>query len=38
MGIDPADARTELARVANESPVGPDGYWSLAEAADQIAA
>lgn len=33
MGIDPTDARAELARVANETPVGPDGYWSLPEAA-----
>jgi predicted DsbA family dithiol-disulfide isomerase len=38
MGIDPADARTELARVASETPVGADGYWSLTESADQLAA
>jgi predicted DsbA family dithiol-disulfide isomerase len=29
MGIDRDDARTELARVAREEPVGPDGWWSL---------
>ena len=23
------DARQELARVADERPVGPDGYWTL---------
>jgi predicted DsbA family dithiol-disulfide isomerase len=38
MGLDPADARTELARVAHQTPVGPDGYWSLSESAGQIAA
>ena len=38
MGIEPADARAELARVASEDPVGPDGYWSLPAAADRIAA
>jgi predicted DsbA family dithiol-disulfide isomerase len=38
MGIDPADARAELARVATATPVGPDAYWSLAESADRIAA
>lgn len=38
MGIEPADARAELARIANETPVGPDGYWSLPAAAGQIAA
>jgi predicted DsbA family dithiol-disulfide isomerase len=38
MGIDPAEARAELARVARETPVGPDGYWSLAEAAASLAA
>jgi predicted DsbA family dithiol-disulfide isomerase len=35
MGIDRDDARTELARVASEQPVGPDGWWSLAATADQ---
>ena len=38
MGIDPVDARAELARVAHESPVGADGYWSLAEVAGRVAA
>jgi predicted DsbA family dithiol-disulfide isomerase len=38
MGIEPADARAELARVARETPVGPDGYWSLPAAAGQVAA
>src|SRR5215208_6472297 len=38
MGIEPADARAELARVAREAPVGPDGYWSLPAAADSVAA
>jgi predicted DsbA family dithiol-disulfide isomerase len=38
MGIDPAEARAELARVATATPVGPDAYWSLAEAADRLAA
>ena len=27
IGLD--EARTELARVAHEDPVGPDGWWSL---------
>jgi predicted DsbA family dithiol-disulfide isomerase len=38
MGIEPSDARAELARVAREDPVGPDGYWSLPAAAGQVAA
>jgi predicted DsbA family dithiol-disulfide isomerase len=38
MGIEPAEARAELARVASETPVGPDGYWSLREQAAQAAA
>jgi predicted DsbA family dithiol-disulfide isomerase len=38
MGIEPTDARAELARVAHETPVGPDGYWSLPSAAGQVAA
>jgi predicted DsbA family dithiol-disulfide isomerase len=38
MGTEPADARAELARVASETPVGPDGYWSLPAAARSIAA
>ena len=38
MGIEPADARAELARVAHGTPVGADGYWSPAEPAVQVAA
>jgi predicted DsbA family dithiol-disulfide isomerase len=38
MGIDPDDARNELARVAHGTPVGPDGYWTLADAVGQVAA
>jgi hypothetical protein len=38
MGIDRDDARTELARVADETPVGPDGWWTLAAAAARAAA
>ena len=38
MAIESADARAELARVASETPVGPDGYWSLREQAGQVAA
>jgi predicted DsbA family dithiol-disulfide isomerase len=38
MGLEPAEARTELARVATETPVGPDGYWSLPAAAGRVAA
>jgi predicted DsbA family dithiol-disulfide isomerase len=29
MDVDLDEARTELARVAHEEPVGPDGWWSL---------
>ena len=38
MGIEPAEARAELARIAHETPVGPDGYWSLPAAAAELAA
>jgi hypothetical protein len=38
MGIDASDARTELARVAREEPVGPDGWWTLDAAAERRAA
>jgi len=38
MGIEPAEARAQLARVASETPVGPDGYWSLPAAARNVAA
>jgi predicted DsbA family dithiol-disulfide isomerase len=38
MGIEPADARAELARIADEAPVGPDGYWSLRAGAGRVAA
>lgn len=38
MGVEPADARAELARVAREAPVGPDGYWSLRVVARDVAA
>jgi hypothetical protein len=38
MGIEPTEARAELARIAHETPVGPDGYWSLPSAASQVAA
>lgn len=38
MGIDAAEVRADLARVARETPVGPDGYWSLPSAAAQLAA
>ena len=31
-GIEPAEARTELARIANEDAVGPDGFWTLSAA------
>jgi predicted DsbA family dithiol-disulfide isomerase len=37
-GLDPAEARTELARIAAEAPIGPDGYWSLEERAGRAAA
>jgi predicted DsbA family dithiol-disulfide isomerase len=32
------EARTELARVAGEDAVGPDGWWSLPASAEKIAA
>jgi predicted DsbA family dithiol-disulfide isomerase len=38
MGIEPAEARAQLARVADEAPVGPDGYWSLPAAVERAAA
>jgi hypothetical protein len=38
MGTDTADARSELARIAQENPVGPDGSWSLPAAAASLAA
>jgi predicted DsbA family dithiol-disulfide isomerase len=38
MGVEPAEARAELARVAHATPVGADGYWWLAESAGRIAA
>jgi predicted DsbA family dithiol-disulfide isomerase len=38
MGIDRDDARIELARVAHEDPVGPDGWWTLPAAAQHAAA
>jgi predicted DsbA family dithiol-disulfide isomerase len=38
MGIDASDARTELARVAREEPVGPDGWWTLDAAVERRAA
>ena len=38
MGIEPTEARAELARIAHEAPVGPDGYWSLTSAAGRLAA
>jgi len=38
MGIEAADARAELARVAAETPVGADGYWSLPAVAGAVAA
>lgn len=38
MGSDDAEARSELARVASETPVGPDGYWSLPAQAARVAA
>lgn len=36
-GIDRSDAHTELARVADHEPLGPDGFWTLA-AAERLAA
>ena len=38
MGIDVEDARIELARVARQRPVGPDGYWKLDGAPERFAA
>jgi len=38
MGIDRDDARTELARVAHEQPVGPDGWWTLDASLARLAA
>jgi hypothetical protein len=38
MGIEPGDARTELARAAHQDPVGPDGWWTLPAAAERVAA
>ena len=38
VGLEPAEARAELARVADETPVGPDGYWTLRAAAGRVAA
>jgi len=38
MGIEPAEVRTELARTATDTPVGPDGYWSLPATARSVAA
>lgn len=38
MGIEPAEARVQLARVADETPVGGDGYWSLSAAAEPATA
>ena len=38
-GTQPVEARTELARIAHEDAVGPDGFWSLpAAAATRVAA
>jgi predicted DsbA family dithiol-disulfide isomerase len=37
-GLTHEEARTELARVAREDAVGPDGWWSLAAPAEKIAA
>jgi predicted DsbA family dithiol-disulfide isomerase len=37
-GISHDEARTELARVASEEAVGPDGWWSLPAAVEKIAA
>lgn len=36
--IDHAEARTELARVASEEAVGPDGWWTPAAHAERLAA
>jgi predicted DsbA family dithiol-disulfide isomerase len=37
-GIEPAEARTQLARVAHEDAVGPDGFWALPAGAARVAA
>jgi predicted DsbA family dithiol-disulfide isomerase len=37
-GLTHEEARTELARVANEDAVGPDGWWSLSSVTGTIAA
>jgi predicted DsbA family dithiol-disulfide isomerase len=36
-GTDVREARAELARVAEHTPVGPDGYWSLEPAGQLVA-
>ena len=36
--VDPTDARTELARVAREDAVGPDGWWTPLAEAERLAA
>jgi hypothetical protein len=36
--LEHAEARTELARVAREDAVGPDGWWTPAAAAERLAA
>jgi hypothetical protein len=36
--IEHAEARTELARVARQDAVGPDGWWTPAAAAERLAA
>jgi hypothetical protein len=38
MGIDRDDARTDLARVAHEHAVGPDGWWTLDAVAERAVA
>jgi predicted DsbA family dithiol-disulfide isomerase len=37
-GLSHEEARTELARVAHEQAVGPDGWWSLPASVEKIAA
>ena len=37
-GLSHEEARTELARVAREEAVGPDGWWSLPASVEKIAA
>jgi predicted DsbA family dithiol-disulfide isomerase len=37
-GLTHEETRTELARVANEATVGPDGWWSLPASVEKIAA